>query len=620
MEASSAAFETSGFDTSKELLSELLKRVGNGHTQLPDFQRGWVWDDDHVRSLLSSVSLSYPIGAVMMLETGNPEFGFKPRLVEGVELTSPPKPQRLILDGQQRLTSLFQAIAGKKAVETMDSRGKKIHRWYYLDMAKALDPNADREEAIVGVPEDRIVRTFRGEVAADYSTVERECGAEMFPLRVIFDQPAKDRWQVAYLQLDQSDMPARLARWSLFQERVLSHFAQYHVPVIELAKATPKEAVCQVFEKVNTGGVSLTVFELLTATYAAENFNLRDDWAERSARLYQYSVLRGVQSTDLLQAVTLVYTYQRQQQALVEGVERERAPGVSAKRREMLRLPRLAYEELAESLTRGFIVAARLMHSQKIFDARDLPYPTQLTPLAAILSVLGNRAELESVRRQLVRWFWCGVFGELYGSATESRFALDLPQVVDWCNGGVEPNTVAIATFDPNRLLSLRTRNSAAYKGLYALLMRNGVRDFRTGEGIEISTYFDESIDIHHIFPKAWYTKQPEIDPRRADSIVNKTPLSSKTNRIISSNPPSVYLGRLQSNANIDSQRMDEILCSHAIDPGALRDDDFERFFKARQNALLDRIEEAMGKPISREFSPDVAAVLDEYADREQVA
>src|SRR5437870_12452124 len=101
------------FDSTKESLLDLLQSIKQAKIQLPDFQRGWVWDDDHIRSLLASISLSYPIGAVMMLQTGNPEVKLMPRLVQGVEPKSV-EPERLILDGQQRLTSLLLALyAGK---------------------------------------------------------------------------------------------------------------------------------------------------------------------------------------------------------------------------------------------------------------------------------------------------------------------------------------------------------------------------------------------------------------------------------------------------------------------------------------------------------------------------
>lgn len=116
------------FDSTKESLQDLLRDIKDAKMQLPDFQRGWVWDDEHIRSLLASVSLSFPIGAVMMLQTGNAEVRFKPRLVEGVVHTAPPEPERLILDGQQRLTSLFQALMLGQPVTTRDLRGNEIQR------------------------------------------------------------------------------------------------------------------------------------------------------------------------------------------------------------------------------------------------------------------------------------------------------------------------------------------------------------------------------------------------------------------------------------------------------------------------------------------------------------
>ena len=76
----------STFDSTKQALQTMLKDICDGKIQLPDFQRGWVWDDDHIRSLLVSVARSFPVGAVMLLETGGP-VRFQTRPVEGLEAT-----------------------------------------------------------------------------------------------------------------------------------------------------------------------------------------------------------------------------------------------------------------------------------------------------------------------------------------------------------------------------------------------------------------------------------------------------------------------------------------------------------------------------------------------------
>ena len=108
----------STFTADEPLLSDLLSRVKNGKTQLPDFQRGWVWDDNHIRQLVASITMGYPIGAVMFMDTGGESVRFKPRLLEGVDLESPPYPEHLILDGQQRLTSLYLSLFCIKPVKT----------------------------------------------------------------------------------------------------------------------------------------------------------------------------------------------------------------------------------------------------------------------------------------------------------------------------------------------------------------------------------------------------------------------------------------------------------------------------------------------------------------------
>lgn len=582
----------STFDSGKEGLQDILSEIDDGKIQLPDFQRDWRWDDEHIRSLLASVSLSYPIGAILLMGTGGEDGQFAPRLLDGVNLQTPTLPQRLILDGQQRLTALYQVLKSGRVVNTRDSKNQRIQRWYYLNINKALDPNADREEAIDSLPEDCRVRNFRGEVIEDYSNADKEYEAGLLPISILFDIAKLFQWLDNYTNArDPVLIDQRKEMRDKLISDIIARFQQYQIPVIELKRETPKEAVCQVFEKVNTGGVSLTVFELVTATFAAHNFRLRDDWSQRETQIKKWPPLTDVSSSDFLTAVTLLSTWERH--------EANRSVAVSCKRRDILRMTLADYLTVADRLTNGFENTARFLIRQKIFKAKDVPYQTQVIPLVAIITALGGLAEQDSIKQKIARWFWCGVLGELYGAAVESRFARDLPEVVDWAKGGEEPSTVREYNFVPERLLSLRTRNSAAYKGLHALLMREGGQDFRTGDTIELQTYFDDNIDIHHVFPRHVCNKLG-IQPAVYNSIINKTPLSARTNRIIGGNPPSTYLDRLQRACNISEARMDEILGSHLIDPGALRADDFQASYQLRQNKLLDLIELATGKTIPR--------------------
>ena len=591
--------------TSDELpLAQLLDQAARGELQLPDFQRGWVWDDDHIQSLLASISLSYPIGAVMTLVAGNPDVNFKARVLEGVSLTGESAPETLLLDGQQRLTSLFQALKSRDPVATRGSRGNELGRHYYANINACIDPEVDREEeGIVGVPEDRVVRSdFGRRIELDLSTRDLEIAAEMFPLEIVLDANDTMDWQMAYLQSGPGEQPDRVDKWKRFQEAIVSPFVQYHVPTIDLAKSTPKEAVCQVFEKVNTGGVTLTVFELLTATYAAGDFELRKDWDERRERLAQHELLTAVDGTAFLQIVTLLATYDRRRSFMRTNRGDDRIPAVSCKRRDVLRLSLEDYRKWAGVAERGLMRAVPFLHSHRIFQSKDLPYATQLLPLGAIFAWLEGDAELYATQQRLGQWFWCGVLGEMYGGATETRFANDLEDCVAWIQDegdAVPPRTVQTAQFQAERLLTLRTRNSAAYKGLYALQMKQGSRDFKTGQPIDVHAYMEDAIDIHHIFPRQW-CESHEIESWIANSIVNKTALDAHTNRHIGGNAPSVYLARIESRDGIERHVLDGFLRTHDIDPLALRRDDFSQFFNQRFESPLRQVERAMGKPVNR--------------------
>ena len=600
--------EVTGYYIEKESLGGLLNEAGNGSTQLPDFQRGWVWDDDRVRSLLASISLGYPIGAVMMLRSGGRNVRFKQRPLEGAPPQIDRDAERLVLDGQQRLTSLFQALRLNQPVLTRDQRGRQIERWYYMDMRRALDPNAEREETVISLPADRQIKRFGRDVVEDYSTPDLEYEAMLFPLAKAFDSRM---WRVGFERFWNYE-EEKIELWNEFDEKIVTRFEQYQVPVIELSKDTPKEAVCQVFEKVNTGGVTLTVFELLTATFAADDFGLRPDWEERERAIHARSILTGVSNTDFLQAVTLLATRARRNAAIQSGTDEDRAPGIGCRRSDMLRLGLEEYQRWADPLVKGFEQAARFLHSQYLYDEKFLPYGSQLIPLAAALTVLGRDWEPHHARQKLARWYWCGVLGELYGGSIETRFARDLPEVLSWIQeDGAEPTTVYDAEFTPARLLTLRTRNSAAYKGVYALLLREGAKDWMTGEGASIQSYFDESIDIHHIFPQKW-CRDNEIEPSRCDSIVNKTPLSARTNRSIGGDPPSEYLQRIVA-SDVSYDFLTDYVESHLIDSTHLWSDDFDQFFNARQTTILGAIRTVMGKQIASDVGEEPSDAPLEY-------
>lgn len=589
------------FGTDEPLLGDLLKSIEQGAIQLPDFQRGWVWDNERIRALIASVSLGYPIGAIMSMETGGDGVRFSPRAFEGVA-TSIDDPDFLMLDGQQRLTSLYLALKSKSPVSTCDTRNNELKRYYYLDMAECLNPDADRVDAIVSIsPEKKITSDFGRKIDLDLSTNEKEYEACLFPLSIIFDLEGADDWEMGYEAFYDHDTE-KIKFLRHFRRTVLMPFQKYKIPVIKLLKETPKEAVCQVFENVNTGGVSLTVFELLTATYAADDFRLRPDWEERKKVIHGTDpVLTNVDDKDFLTAATLLTSYYK---------HKAKGSAVSCKRKDVLNLTLSEYKESADKLMEGMKKAARFLHSQKIFDRKNLPYQTQIIPLSVICAVLESKFEEHPVREKIARWYWCGVLGELYGGANETRFALDVQNVLSWVDDGEEPITVRDGNFAPIRLLSLQTRNSAAYKGIMGLLMSAGGKDLISGDPIQNTNYFDEAVDIHHIFPRNHCEKEG-YQRKYWNSIVNKAPLTARTNRILGGKSPSNYLDRIVNSHKVNEESLDEHLQSHLIDPSILKEDHFSGFIVDRAKRILDLIEKAMGKAISGRDSEETVKAFE---------
>jgi len=591
----------STFDITKYPLLDILKDIKTGRIQLPDFQRDWVWDDFQVRRVLASVSLAYPIGAVMMLQQGNHQVQFKPRLVDSITLPEPQPPNLLILDGQQRLTTLFMVLLSGQPVVIKDQKSQKlIKKWYYLDIEKCLDPNSDRREAILAFPESKRLHTPNGVI--DVSTPCREYLVGLFPLSNVF---FFSEWRSKYSKFWAYDTE-KLKLLDTLELEVLKKFEHYQMPVIQLRDSLPKEAVCQVFEDTNTSGCDLNFFDLMTASYCADNFSLRDDWKRREVRLKSLKVLRSLRNTDFIQAISLVASYARRQKALLANVNCEKLPAISCRRLEALKLSPEEYLTWADPVMRGFEEAARFLHAQKIFDATDIAYPIQLVALTAILTLLGKQGESEQIRSRLRYWLWSGMFGEVYTRGHEVRAGHDVLEVPLWLSGGLQPTTISSADFSVQRLLGVRKRYGAVYQGLSALLRLQGAIDWSTGEEINDVLYFEQRVESHHIFPVSWCRKQG-IDPKYYNCIVNRTGLSASTNKKIGSKSPSVYLKQFEKQG-ISPNKLDEMLRSHAIDPMMLRRDDFEGFFAARTRALMELISNAMGKRLTVEpFEESIA-------------
>lgn len=593
------------FRSDNEKLSKLLDQVENYELQLPDFQRGWVWEDTRIRRLLASLTKGFPIGAIMLLEAGG-DCHFKCKSIEGSGEANR-DPLFMILDGQQRMTSTYLSMRSKNPVDTMNDQKKPISRYYYLDIRKALDPEVDRYDAIIAVDEKKQIRENIGrDIVLDLSTREKEFENKMIPFNILSDSMELNDWRNGYQAFYDFNRDI-IKEYQNIDDTILQQLINYEIPYIKVLKNTPKEAVCQVFENVNQGGKPLTVFELITATFAADNFDLKKHWEDISKIFENYPTLSNVDNTSFLIAMTLLVSYRK------NGT-------IGCKRKDVLNLKYNEFASNENDLVEGFKRMYDLLVDMKIFSREDIPYNTQFIPLSVICTILGNDLYNANIKRKIKQWYWCGVLGELYGGANETRYALDVPQVIDWIrNDNAEtPKTVNDCNFNTMRLLWLQTKNSAAYKGIMALILGNNAKDWINGTEMSVTNYIEERSDIHHIFPQA-YCEENGYEKRKWNSIINKTPIFFSTNRYIGGVAPSKYIEKIIEKREIEKEELKEYIESHLIDFGLLNQDNFEEFIISRAKKILNAIEDATGKKITDRNSEEVINYFGESLQREEI-
>lgn len=585
------AFSTPSYD-----LIDLFNRIDRGDLQLPDFQRSFRWDVDRIRSLLVTVLRGYPMGSFMALDVRNEVPRFKSRPVEGAPDTGE-NPGLLLLDGQQRLTTLYQCLRGDGIVESTDFRNKKVRRKFYVDVNKAVSADVLPDEAVIATdPEGNIKTHFAPEIPGGLVNRAAELAAGLLPISELLSDAGTD---LLFDLADGAEEGAR-ERTKRFNNAVLKPLVRYSVPMIRLDRGTAREGIGSIFAQANSHGLQMDVFELLTAVFKLEDegFSLREDWKKTEAELRQFPALDGIGRTEFLTAVALYVTAKKGH----PDAHREAIVNLTlAEFVEASAVMRAAFNETAE------FMIARCMHTTS-----QVPYTAQLIPLSVIIALLTEDPRVfaqQQAWNRLNCWFWCGVFGELYGAPTAVvRAATDVAEVTAWIrsvvdNGGNAPlpRSVRDASFIESRLLSAGP-NSGLYKGIYALLMGRGARDWRTGSVFDRTTFSSMGVHFRQIFPARW-CEDNGIDPVLAESVLNRTPMGRRTHVMVEDSSPARYLIRLQSKSLMDDAEFDSVLASHLIDPHLLLSAQAEEFFRDRRRRFVEMIEQAMDATAVRDVN-----------------
>ncbi len=275
-------------DTNPRNLTELLSQIHSGDAVLPDFQRDFVWDSSATKELIVSIAKGFPAGSILRIRNTRNLFSY--REFQGVTPPQTQHPTYLVLDGQQRLTSLYQAFYGVGQFR------------YFLNLQKLLD-GEEFDECVISL------RATRPQAQA-YLTIENQAKDLILPLSVLKSERGEgfSNWQIVVSRTRHRDNPsdafAMLEKLESIENIWMKVISNYQFPVVTLSDSTDAEAVCTIFETLNRTGVKLTVFDLLTARFWPQGINLREEWD----RARQEHPILGEMEVDpyyLLQALSL---------------------------------------------------------------------------------------------------------------------------------------------------------------------------------------------------------------------------------------------------------------------------------------------------------------------------
>lgn len=602
----------------------LVEQAYEGKICLPNFQRDFVWSREEVADLIRSILRGYFIGSLLLLRCDPIKPPFAPVFLRGAKSAyKDPRPDLLILDGQQRLSSLIYALTAPD----LSLKDSSQRRWFFVDLDTLLN-ESDSDQIVF----ERAKRELRGLDTAEVQFAER-----VLPCTELLSQQRfyawRDKFEDWLASTSPDDVAVYRSEWRDAWTGAVTAFQHFDVALIELPTVDDSDTeaigrVCAIFEKLNSTGVELSVYDLLTARLYRSGIRLHDlwdeackahphlrDWSEGKADKHKFGVL-------VLRTLALLRELDPKPRILINldpaNFEEDWRTAAAAVDR--------ALELLTHVSADGF----------GVFQEKWLPGFGLIPILAALRAEIDMRKLGEKERSDLRRWYWCNVFLERYSSAVESKSRKDYAEMTRyWLRGGPEPdvfqearNWIGAPGF---RIRTSESYASAVYSGIFCLLALRGARDWRRGEDIQLQVLQD-----HHIFPRAYLGRHGVSKRAAINTVVNRTLISDETNQKIGGRAPAEYLA---DGDIFPSGPTRELLEPHFIDASAteflqsateqLPTDEaaalYDRFLDAREATIIAEVRRVCGistsVPAMAEASPDELAAdteaeLDSDEDR----
>lgn len=523
-------------------ISRLIERVLHGEIRVPGFQRSFVWEPDRAALLMDSIYKRYPFGSVLLWRTRTQLKTEK--ALGGFTLPEPEQqyPIDYVLDGQQRITSIFATFQ-----TALEAAPEDPSMWLpiYYDFDAVADAQESRFSAL---PTEGLNET------------------RYFPLKSFFDP-------VDFASRTR-DLPSGRLEEIV---KVQSIFTGTLIPVETFAEED-RTSVAIVFERVNRLGVKLDTFQLLTAWTWSEDFDLQVKFEELAEEFEEFGFGEVGSDNDLmLKCCAAILKGDPSPSALID------ISGSDVRDK---------FETVATALRLAIDFLKSNLHVQHL---KFLPYAGLLIPLAAYFSVDQSRSVPHSDRDVLLRWFWRTSFSHRYSGNPSRNVREDvedavklragLPNIMDSISDEISPEFYSHRDFNVG---------SVASKAMILQLAGHSPRSFKSGSRIKLDNVLAEPNrkEYHHCFPKA-YVVRNEIDlgDISINCLANYAFLNRAENREISDKAPSVY--RLGMPENLDEIRGSQLI------PESLFTDDWNAFSGDRANLLAADAKALMNEGLS---------------------
>lgn len=580
---------TTMWGTDEVAIRTLMRDTNEAKLALPQFQRPSVWTKAHWTPFLVAVLRGRPTGTLLLLECGDGEEQFAPRSIDGApDLKMTGSLKWLLLDGQQRVTTLYRAFHS----DFMQGRGNK-HHVFVIDVKAALERRELLEEDFKLRPKDQVSGVAdlaaKGEVTLEY----------------LYKAEDFENWKRAYVDRHLWPRSGEGHLRKLMDETMggATAIAGYKFPVLKIEHDTPLDAVVDIFEGMNRRGQKLNQFDLMVARLYRElddgsRYNLRDTWERELEKAADLQAL-GFDEDDGMLPLQLIAKHVSR---LPEGQRPKSVRGLNNKDvldlppdqiigRPGAPIPGLSLEKAVASLQ----LAAEFMSNVcGVKSSSLLPQKSMLIPLAdQMLEEAMGGSRLDDAN--LKKWFHCvGLRGDYYGSVNSYTNA-DCDDLYTWArNPKAVPEDVQSMTKLRVEELSLTAPCARDGKilglAVMALLVASGARDW--DEGALDVRHKHEPLELHHMVPKKRLRSILD-DTDSKDPIAGLTPISASANGKISDGHPRDVIDDLAGNAG-------PIMKSHRVDRGLLISgcDDkvqYGKFLKDRERQLKELIIETLG-------------------------